>query len=73
MEKTVVENVMVAEIWGLVMPDYVFEAMRTLLGVFRLGTVASERGGGNIGVVHSFIIHGENPRSLISCISPWPS
>jgi hypothetical protein len=42
MEKTVVENVMVAEIWGLVMPDCVFEAMRTLLGVSRLAAVASE-------------------------------
>jgi hypothetical protein len=42
MEKTVVENVMVAEIWGLVMPNCVFEAMRTLLDVSGLAAVASE-------------------------------
>ena len=60
MVKTMAKNVIVAKVWGLVMADWVFKAMRTLLGISWLVAAASASGGGNTGGVQSLIFQCKN-------------
>ena len=62
MGKSEVENIMEAEIGGLVMVIGVFVAMRNLLGVSDF-VAAVCKWGGSTCAVQSFISQGENPRS----------